>query len=1215
MKNYILIFLLLTFGVQAQTLPSPAYNNTTTNTLKIKTPATVTSVNFLPAIDADGITISKILPENVNINYTPVNYSISNTSIRQHLTGIDTRLGQLSGTTAGNTQRVYFTADNTTVTAGTFFTSSLSGKGSTPSGSPSALVLGDNTKGYFNKDVISASFAANTIAYGGTYSGNLTVSASPTPNATQQRFTIELYKTNNGGTPIASGISGAPVGDLGVTVIAILDSGIINLTAGAITNINVTGILTQNLTINSGERLRYHVSAAKEGTGGGSVTFGVYYGSAYNSYYDVPVAINTDGVLNKSAVTGITSTDALNALNTNKENTANKQNSLAIDGTGVKFPTVDAINNGVIYKRTIAQIRSLSGTLPNNYFYTTDLGQEGDWYYDASDTTSADNTGTILVTSDGKRIKRIIQNRTIDPYWFGLKGDDSFDNTTLLKNMITSLGDGFVYEFKTGTYVLSDYISVANKITVKGVGNVIFKQTTNYKTIFNVTVDGCNFENFTTQQTKKSQEINFPYGYGAGITFYHVKSGSATNIICRDSGDETDLVPDSVSGAGIYISGSDNIKITNCQFYNCAMGVNLDDFENVSIGNPARFTCSYNDIENSYFDECKFGINYDFGALGGGSDFIPGVIDNCKFVRKVYGKSAIEAKMFACKEPLLITNPQCVGRFDEAIVSIFGSYNMQILGGYIDGAYEGIVLYQQPSQAPPRNIKIKGIVVRNCLATGIAVRGGIDCSIVDCEISNNATGVLVKSASWNFQMVNNNIHDNTLVGLDIQEVYGCKILGGYITNNSTDVSGTGVGILVNSPNATGKITDLEVSGVIFDYSQQSTDINPSSNQIYAIKTIGDYYTSSSKTVPGVVSNNYFGRCLTLDSHSEIGGIGLIYRSNGIAGSKLIDFPQLLNIKNRKIISGSATPESVVSGSVGDIFIRDDGALKTSMYVKTSGASTTTGWTPFVSFTEPNVTDMNSVVGFSLIRTTNSCANTPLASTYYQGIQFSAASNDLYANQIVYDIQGNCYERVKDNGTWGAWSSRDSNKFTKITTSSVSIFSGSKNHLIIQDNPTILSNPFVVNNSTFAGQTKLFKNKGVGSMVIAPAVGVTIDGSSSNITLAQGEMLLIICNGANSYETVYRENISLKADLSSPALTGTPTAPTATAGTKTTQLATTLFANDVVNKSYTVATLPTPTGTAFAVVTDALAPTYMATVVGGGSVVCPVFFDGVSWKAH
>ena len=49
--------------------------------------------------------------------------------------------------------------------------------------------------------------------------------------------------------------------------------------------------------------------------------------------------------------------------------------------------------------------------------------------------------------------------------------------------------------------------------------------------------------------------------------------------------------------------------------------------------------------------------------------------------------------------------------------------------------------------------------------------------------------------------------------------------------------------------------------------------------------------------------------------------------------------------------------------------------------------------------------------------------------------------------------------------------------------------------------------------------------------------------------------------------------------------------------------------------YTVATLPTPTGTAYATVTDALAPTYMATVVGGGAVVTPVFYNGTAWVSH
>lgn len=51
------------------------------------------------------------------------------------------------------------------------------------------------------------------------------------------------------------------------------------------------------------------------------------------------------------------------------------------------------------------------------------------------------------------------------------------------------------------------------------------------------------------------------------------------------------------------------------------------------------------------------------------------------------------------------------------------------------------------------------------------------------------------------------------------------------------------------------------------------------------------------------------------------------------------------------------------------------------------------------------------------------------------------------------------------------------------------------------------------------------------------------------------------------------------------------------------------------KAYTVATLPTGVQGAIAYVTDALAPTYMATVVGGGAIVTPVFYNGTNWVAH
>lgn len=58
---------------------------------------------------------------------------------------------------------------------------------------------------------------------------------------------------------------------------------------------------------------------------------------------------------------------------------------------------------------------------------------------------------------------------------------------------------------------------------------------------------------------------------------------------------------------------------------------------------------------------------------------------------------------------------------------------------------------------------------------------------------------------------------------------------------------------------------------------------------------------------------------------------------------------------------------------------------------------------------------------------------------------------------------------------------------------------------------------------------------------------------------------------------------------------------------------TLIADATVRfKGYTVATLPAGTIGDNAYVTDALAPTFLATVVGGGAIVTPVFYNGSAW---
>ena len=52
---------------------------------------------------------------------------------------------------------------------------------------------------------------------------------------------------------------------------------------------------------------------------------------------------------------------------------------------------------------------------------------------------------------------------------------------------------------------------------------------------------------------------------------------------------------------------------------------------------------------------------------------------------------------------------------------------------------------------------------------------------------------------------------------------------------------------------------------------------------------------------------------------------------------------------------------------------------------------------------------------------------------------------------------------------------------------------------------------------------------------------------------------------------------------------------------------------IKQQTYTVVNLPTGTSGSRAFVTNALAPTFGATVVGGGSVEVPVYHDGTSWK--
>ena len=129
---------------------------------------------------------------------------------------------------------------------------------------------------------------------------------------------------------------------------------------------------------------------------------------------------------------------------------------------------IKANNDNVALRTTITGIRALTGSLKSTQFYTTDIGQEGNWYYDASDTTSADNTGTILVTADGKRLKRVVDG-IINVKWFGALGDGINNDAIVINKALDAnylVGGTVVMEKPSVRYLIGTPLLICSNTTL-----------------------------------------------------------------------------------------------------------------------------------------------------------------------------------------------------------------------------------------------------------------------------------------------------------------------------------------------------------------------------------------------------------------------------------------------------------------------------------------------------------------------------------------------------------------------------------------------------------------------------------------------------------------------------------------------------------------------------------------------------------------------------
>jgi hypothetical protein len=145
---------------------------------------------------------------------------------------------------------------------------------------------------------------------------------------------------------------------------------------------------------------------------------------------------------------------------------------------------------------------------------------------------------------------------------------------------------------------------------------------------------------------------------------------------------------------------------------------------------------------------------------------------------------------------------------------------------------------------------------------------------------------------------------------------------------------------------------------------------------------------------------------------------------------------------------------------------------------------------------------------------------------------------------------------------------------------------------------------------------------IGSATSGATNGITINGSTAIVSATSRVGIGTDSGGSISLGRIDNTASSPYIDFNSGA---TPvdydTRITATGGNGTAGNGTlTVYGNMVLNnpvklRGYTVATLPAGTEGMIAYVADAVAPTYLGALTGGGAVKCPVFYNGSAWVSH
>lgn len=505
-------------------------------------------------------------------------------------------------------------------------------------------------------------------------------------------------------------------------------------------------------------------------------------------------------------------------------------------------------------------------------------GGGGDFYYDATDTTSADDDGTIFTsTASGAtgRWKRLYSG-ALNVKWFGVKGDDSTDDTIKINSAIANLPIESTLFFPSGDYHISGNLNINNKqnIILQADANTIIKVPVTDLSAFvltacsNVVID--NFNIIGTSLTK----------FTSSLTAAILMEGChgcvvSNNKITNYSGHGILLYP--FSEAGCTYNTIIRNNITNCYGMNALTqteyAARLQDASGIMLGYSGGGyfhtdnVIEYNIIDNGFL--ASHGIS--LIAHGYNNRLNNNILTNCLSYGVFVYESAYDP---VPHDTRLVYNNEIIGN----TISNIG-IPAQISGGTY--SFGSGIYSQKGHRTIITNNRLTEVAMGSNAGSTLAV-AAIDVnqgheSIIQNNIINTSgyNGISV-SISFGTVVQNNKIYNAANVGVFIH------ISSDVVIDNNI-INGSGVNSILIDSRFTGD-TDVANNGIFLPYQNtySGQNIQISKNTIIQENSNSVVQATGVTTGSGITASDVTGLNFANNKvNSQMYGISLSYCQDSI----------------------------------------------------------------------------------------------------------------------------------------------------------------------------------------------------------------------------------------------------------------------------------------------------------------------------------------------